>query len=155
MSAGTVVLTLIGLILTFLFLYILERRKCYALENPEETPSEQRDGQKLRVRSNLTSSKKLKIKTLCGFKCEYCRYISRNALKKPIQHLEIHHIEEVATSLDEEIKEINSPNNLIVLCLEHHRDCTNGAIQKYVIQEIVKNRPNFIKDGLKSILSVE
>jgi hypothetical protein len=83
------------------------------------------------ARTELTQSKKAKIKSLFG-KCEYCGYQIEEF------GLEVHHIDHVATANGSQ--NMNRPGNLIVLCLEHHREVHAKGIPKIKLRAAIKKR---------------
>ena len=97
-----------------------------------------------KTRDALTVSMKKNIKEAVGNKCEYC------GIKKPQKLLEVHHISEVASANGNSDK--NTPSNLIVLDLEHHKLADDGEITKTALKSKVSKRSEKVKTEIRRIL---
>jgi hypothetical protein len=97
------------------------------------------------TRYALTNSMKDKIKDAIGNKCEKCEY------KFEKFELNIHHIYPVKDA--DGSFDLNSPNNLIVLCSNCHRKADRGKIHPVEMVDIVSNREYNVKSSLNDTLS--
>jgi hypothetical protein len=95
----------------------------------------------------LTLAMKEKLKRATGYCCEFC------GEKVEPHHLVIHHIDWESQSEDD-VKDENTPSNLISLCLFHHADCHGPPIKikNSELKERIRQRPEKVHDKIKSIL---
>ncbi len=99
---------------------------------------------KEKTRQALTQTKKNKVKSALGNKCEKC------GKKFPVRNLKVHHIEEAAKASG--AKDLNTPSNLLVLCSICHDDVHHKPISKSTQKGWIKKRSEPAKKEIRSIL---
>ena len=86
-----------------------------------------------RLRSRYAWTKKSKqIREDAGNLCEVCRDQGRATY----DGLEVHHIEKLRENVDGLLDD----NNLICLCVRHHKEADNGELEKDYLKKLVKKR---------------
>lgn len=86
-----------------------------------------------KLRSRYAWTKKSKqIREDAGNLCEVCRDQGRATYNG----LEVHHI----TKLRENTDGLLDDNNLICLCIRHHKEADNGEIEESYLRELAKKR---------------
>lgn len=86
---------------------------------------------KLRSTSKWTEKSK-EIRERANYLCEVCRDEGKFTYK----NLEVHHI----TKLSEDSSLLLDNNNLICLCIEHHKKADDGDIDKNYLMRLAKER---------------
>lgn len=86
-----------------------------------------------KLRSKYAWTKKSKqIREDAGNLCEVCR----DKGIATYNNLEVHHIEKLRDNVDGLLDD----DNLICLCVRHHKEADNGEIDKEYLRELVKKR---------------
>lgn len=86
-----------------------------------------------KLRSRYAWTKKSKqIREDAGNLCEVCKDQGRATY----DGLEVHHIEKLRENVDGLLDD----DNLICLCVRHHKEADNGEIDKEYLKELVKKR---------------
>ena len=86
-----------------------------------------------RLRSRYAWTKKSKqIREDAGNLCEVCR----DQGIATYDGLEVHHIEKLRENVDGLLDD----NNLICLCVRHHKEADNGELEKDYLRKLVKKR---------------
>ena len=86
-----------------------------------------------KLRSRYAWTKKSKqIREDAGNLCEVCKDQGRATY----DGLEVHHIEKLRENVDGLLDD----DNLICLCVRHHKEADNGEIDKEYLRELVKKR---------------
>ena len=90
-------------------------------------------GEERKLRSSYDWTKKSKeMRASSNYLCEVCRDEGRYTY----EGLEVHHIEKVKDNKDRLLDD----NNLIVLCVKHHKDADAGRLDKDYLRKLAENR---------------
>jgi 5-methylcytosine-specific restriction endonuclease McrA len=95
-------------------------------------------------RRQLTSPIVRNIKYAVGLTCEICHS------RRDFSQLNVHHIYRLSDA--DGTRDLNSPHNLIVLCLKCHNSARNGIIADFELHEAVYNRSSRVKDIIENII---
>lgn len=89
-----------------------------------------------KLRSKYSWTKKSKqIREDAGNLCEVCR----DKGIATYNNLEVHHIEKLRDNVDGLLDD----DNLICLCVRHHKEADNGEIDKEYLRKLVKKRRGY------------
>lgn len=90
-------------------------------------------GDERKLRSSYDWTKKSKeIRESAQYLCEVCR----DKGVYTYDNLEVHHIEKVRDNKDRLLDD----NNLIVLCVKHHKDADAGRLDKDYLRKLAESR---------------
>ena len=90
-------------------------------------------GEERKVRSSYAWTKKSKqMRDSAQYLCEVCKDEGRYTY----EGLEVHHIEKVKDNKDLLLDD----NNLIVLCVKHHKDADAGRLSKDYLKALAEHR---------------
>lgn len=90
-------------------------------------------GEERKLRSSYDWTKKSKeTRASAQYLCEVCRAEGVYTY----EGLEVHHIEKVKDNKDRLLDD----NNLIVLCVKHHKDADAGKLSKDYLRKLAENR---------------
>lgn len=86
------------------------------------------------IKSKQWLNKSVEIKLLDNYNCLVCKSLGLNSPT----YLEVHHIEKVRMNNDNRLDN----NNLITLCINHHKQSENGTISSTELHKLIEKYRN-------------
>ena len=86
------------------------------------------------IKSKQWLNKSVEIKLLDNYNCLVCRSLGLNSPT----YLEVHHIEKARLNCDNRLEN----NNLIALCVHHHKQAENGSISSKELYKLINKYRN-------------
>ncbi|MBP2132470.1 putative restriction endonuclease [Methanomicrobium sp. W14] len=98
-----------------------------------------------KTRQSLTYAMKKALKEAVGYRCEICKK------KYPERNLKVHHINETHNA-DNSKNDLNTPGNLLIICLNCHDDVRHKLFTKTDQKKVVQKRSAGAKKKIFSAL---